>query len=137
MAYINAAQKQLFTQLLLNNESLSPMELPEPRPEPDGDCDKENDTDNTAAFNLSFNHPNPIKSVQRKRTLLRPPAVATSREFASFMEAKEKEKEKVEHDKQQKRKEREAKKADKLAEKEKKKRTRKVPRPKAKAGTKM
>lgn len=128
MAYTNAAQKGFFAELAFERPSPTKL-LPEP-------SDKENGPDNMVAFDLSFKHPNLKKSAQHKRVTLRPPTVATSREFALFMDAKDKEKEKVEEEKQQRRNARGLKKAEKLAEKENKKRKIKIPRPKVKAGKK-
>ncbi|XP_001651303.2 uncharacterized protein LOC5566876 [Aedes aegypti] len=110
--------------------SLASTSLKEVEPE-QNNSDKENDV-NDVAFNSSFSLPTTTKTTQ-KRKVLRPPTVATSKEFALFMEAKVKEKEAIEFEKQQKRKEREIKKAQKLAVKEDKKRKPKKPRSSSKS----
>lgn len=89
-------------------------------PEPTN-AEKENNIDEMA-FENSFNLPTPTKTI-RKREVLRPPSVATSKEFKLFLEAKANQKAAIEDEKREKRKARELKKANKLAEKENKKRT--------------
>ncbi|KXJ82256.1 hypothetical protein RP20_CCG014720 [Aedes albopictus] len=91
------------------------------------ESDKENDED--AAFSSSFSLPTTTKPT-RRREILRPPTVATSKQFAQFMEEKAKKKDAVELEKQQKRKERELKRAKKEAEKQNKKRKPRNIRPK-------
>lgn len=75
-------------------------------------------SDDEDAFTTSFSIPTPEAPFQakKKREIIHPPSVATSKAFVEFMEAKEREKTAVQEAKDLKRKEREQKRAIKEAE---------------------